>query len=512
MEDIKSAGDVIAIIKRRKWYIIVPAVSIFLIAVIVAFAWPRTYRSASTILIEEQEIPREYVMTTVSSYAEQRLQAINQRIMSSTRLTEIIKKQNLYADLQKKSTMEEIIDRMRKDIKFDMISADVIDRRAGRSTAAAIAFSISYEGHNAAVVQQVANVLTSLYLEENLRVRGQQTEGAMKFMEEERKAVEEQMAEVEGQIADFKQKHVNTLPELAQYNLGAIDRVEQNIDRLKIRLEELKEKESYLQTQLASAPSSDRLRELRMQLKSLEGRYTPKHPDVIKTKAELEELEKKKKATGKSSTAEPDNPAHVTLSAQLASIRSEIEAVRRQIRDAEAQRRTYDGRIASSARVEEGYRLLMSRRNSLQAKYDDISKKYMESKTASGLEKDQMGERFTLIDAARLPEKPVRPNIPGILLIGLMLAIGAGAGSAVLKELSDHSVRSAGTLSSTLGLPVLAVIPDIVIAEETAQVSQKRKIIFVGVAVALVCAIIIVHFFFMDLDVLWARVMRKMMI
>ena len=105
MEDIKSVGDVVAIIKRRKWYIILPAVSIFLLAVIVAFAWPRTYRSASTILIEEQEIPREYVMTTVYSYAEQRLQAINQRIMSSTRLTEIIKKQNLYADLQKKSTM-----------------------------------------------------------------------------------------------------------------------------------------------------------------------------------------------------------------------------------------------------------------------------------------------------------------------------------------------------------------------------------------------------------------------
>src|SRR5512136_750240 len=131
-QDIKSAGDVIAIVKRRKWYIIMPAVSIFLIAVIVAFAWPRTYRSTSTILIEEQEIPREYVMTTVSSYAEQRLQNINQRIMSSTRLTEVINRFNLYADLRQKWSMEEVIDKMRKkDVKFDLISADVIDRRTG---------------------------------------------------------------------------------------------------------------------------------------------------------------------------------------------------------------------------------------------------------------------------------------------------------------------------------------------------------------------------------------------
>ena len=113
-QDVKTLGDVIAIVKRRKSYLIWPAVGVFLLAVVIAFAWPPTYRSTSTILIEEQEIPREYVMTTVSSYAEQRLQTINQRIMSSTRLTEIINRFNLYADLKEQWTMEEIIDKMRR--------------------------------------------------------------------------------------------------------------------------------------------------------------------------------------------------------------------------------------------------------------------------------------------------------------------------------------------------------------------------------------------------------------
>ena len=208
-------------------------------------------------------------MTTVSSYAEQRLQTINQRIMSSTRLTEIINRFNLYADVKDKWTMEEIIDKMRrKDIKFETISADVIDRRTGRPTAATIAFQLSYEGRNPAVVQQVANVLASLYLEENLRVREQQTEGATKFMEDERKTVEEQLAEIDKKIAVFKQRNVNTLPELSQYNLQIVDRIDQEIDRLKNLLKELHEKEKYLQTQLASIPpdasnpDKDRLREL----------------------------------------------------------------------------------------------------------------------------------------------------------------------------------------------------------------------------------------------------------
>jgi capsular polysaccharide biosynthesis protein len=122
----------------------------------------------------------------------------------------------------------------------------------------------------------------------------------------------------------------------------------------------------------------------------------------------------------------------------------------------------------------------------------------MESKVASGLEKGQMGERFTLIDAARLPEKPVFPNIPAILLIGLVLGIGAGVGSAALKEFSDQSVRTAGALSSALGLPVLAVIPDIVSAEDTAQDKQQRRQILIWTSVVIVCAVVVFHFFVMD--------------
>jgi polysaccharide biosynthesis transport protein len=519
-QDVKTLGDVIGIVKRRKNYLIWPAVGVFVLAVIIAFAWPPTYRSTSTILIEEQEIPREYVMTTVSSYAEQRLQTINQRIMSSTRLTEIINRFNLYADLREKWTMEEVIDKMRKkDIKFDLINADVIDRRTGRPTAATIAFTLAYEGRNPAVVQQVANVLASLYLEENLRVREQQTEGASKFMEDERKLVEEQLAIVDQQISAFKQKNVNTLPELSQYNLQGLDRLDRDMDQLNDQLKTLREKENYLQSQLASVPidssnpDKDRLRELRVKLVNLESRFTDEYPDVKKTKAEIADLEKKLKTTGQTPIDnKPDNPAYVTLSAQLASTRSEIESVKRQINAAQSKRGEYHRRIAMSPKVEEGYRTLMTQRNNLQAKYDDLTKKYMESKVASGLEKGQMGERFTLIDAARLPEKPVFPNIPAILLIGMVLGIGAGVGSAALKEFSDQSARTAGALSSALGLPVLAVIPEILTSEDTAQDKRQRREILIGIAVVIICTIAIFHFFFMDLDILWAKIMRRMVI
>src|SRR5271157_364965 len=149
-----SIKDVWAIAKRRKWSLVLPPVSIFLVAAILAFSLPKTYQSTSTILIEEQEIPRDYIISTVTSFAEQRIQVINERIMSMTRLLEIINRFGLYADLRDRWTMEEIVAKMReKDIVFQSVSANVTDP-SGRSRQATIAFTVSYRGDRPAVVQQ----------------------------------------------------------------------------------------------------------------------------------------------------------------------------------------------------------------------------------------------------------------------------------------------------------------------------------------------------------------------
>src|SRR6266545_6397397 len=129
--EVKNLNDLIGIVKRRKRIIVLTAVSLFVVAVVVAFAIPAKYRSVSTILIEDQEIPRDYVAPTVTGYADQRIQTINQRIMSTPKLLEIINRFNLYSNLKATWTTEEIINRMREDVKFQTISADVIDPRTG---------------------------------------------------------------------------------------------------------------------------------------------------------------------------------------------------------------------------------------------------------------------------------------------------------------------------------------------------------------------------------------------
>ncbi|MBU0482803.1 MAG: chain-length determining protein, partial [Proteobacteria bacterium] len=178
----KTLNDYVAIVKRRKWSFILPATIVFVAAAVVALALPSVYKSTSTILIEEQDIPAEFVMTSVTSYAEQRLQSIHQRIVSYTKLLEMINRFNLYPDLKERWTTEEIVEKMREDIILEPISTDVVDRRTGRPSVATIAFTLSYEGKSPQVVQRVANTLASLFLEENLQVREKQATETSEFL------------------------------------------------------------------------------------------------------------------------------------------------------------------------------------------------------------------------------------------------------------------------------------------------------------------------------------------
>ncbi|MBP7527627.1 MAG: hypothetical protein KA801_06875 [Syntrophorhabdaceae bacterium] len=525
-EEVKTVRDYLDIVKRRKWAIILPACAIFFLAFVVTLVLPRIYRSTSTILIEEQDIPPEYVKTTVTGYAEQRLQAISQRVMSSQNLSGVINRFHLYPGLKKKLTSDEIIEIMRKDIQFAAISVDVVDRgRGGSPTPMTIAFTLSYEGRSPHVVQQVANVLATLYLEENLRVRADMAREASKFLDDETKNMQDQLAQVDAKIAKFKEKHVNELPELVSINIQTLDRVEREVDMLKQQLRTAKEREGFLESQLAGIPvdasSQDRilLKDLKAKLIQLKSRYSDKHPDVRKMKTEIAELEERVKGTPAKSSGgrqrfqaddQPDNPAYVSFAAQLSSVQAEITTLQRQIDDLNRRRNDYYRRIESSPKVEEAYKVLMADRNNIQAKFDEMMKKTMEARVAQGLEKEQMGERFTIIDPARLPEKPVKPKVPAILLIGLFLGVGAGVGTAAMKEFNDRSVRDPKVLTELMRLPVLVTVPVIVTARDVLRQKIQRKRIAVIAAVIFVIGLILIHFFVVDLVVLWARLTRRL--
>jgi uncharacterized protein involved in exopolysaccharide biosynthesis len=143
---------------------------------------PKVYKATTLILVQPQRVPEAYVRPTITDPMTSRLNTIGQEILSRTRLEKVIQEFNLYPELQNKTPMEDIIDRMRKAIEVK-VQNSLRDERLNERINERItnSFSISYQGKEPRTVMMVANKLASLFIEENLKVRESQAEGTSEF-------------------------------------------------------------------------------------------------------------------------------------------------------------------------------------------------------------------------------------------------------------------------------------------------------------------------------------------
>jgi len=305
VENQLSFGEILGALKRRKKPASMAFAVVFAASLLYAVLTSPVYKSSSTILIEQQEIPQDLVRTTVTSYADQRIQMILQRVMTFAKLSELIKKYELYPDERKKEPLESIVEMMRKDIGQKMISADVVDPRSGRPMEATIAFSLSYKSESAKTAQQVANELTTLFLSENIKNRKEMASEAEGFLSAEVKRLERKSRELEGRLAEFKENNLRMLPEMTAINMNIIDRSERELFDLSRQIQAMEERKINFESQLsqisprASIVAGDyeqvlspqaRAKVLQNQLIALSATYTGQHPDVLDARRELDEI------------------------------------------------------------------------------------------------------------------------------------------------------------------------------------------------------------------------------
>lgn len=305
-ENEKSLRDYLAVLRRRRQSLFGAMATILLVSVSIAFGLPPVYRSTATILIEQPEIPEELVRSTVTSYADQRIQMINQRVMITANLLAIIERNNLYPRLRAREPTEVVIEEMRADVNQQTISADVIDPDVGRPAQATIAFTLSYENQSPALAQRVANELVSLYLNENLETRTRTATQTTAFLQAEAEKLSAKIAELENKIADFKERNAGRLPELTQLNLELMNRTDNEVLETEREIRSLEQNKIYLQAQLAQiSPNSesyteagqrilgptDRLKLLQTEIVTLTSKYGPEHPDVMRVRREIDALE-----------------------------------------------------------------------------------------------------------------------------------------------------------------------------------------------------------------------------
>jgi len=306
-ESTMSLKDYIAAFHRRRRLILLTGLSLLTVSLTLAFLWPPTYKSTATILIEEQEIPSDLVRSTITSYADQRIETIKQQVMSRTTLWKVVEQFNLYQEQRNNSPAEEVVKSFVKDIEVQVISADVVDKRTQHPTKATIAFTVAYQNRSPELAQKVANELTSLFLGENLKSRERQAQEATSFLQQEAENLARHINEIDEKIAKFKHRANGALPELAPLNQQLMNQTERELMDVDQQIRSLEERKTYLEGELATIKpntpilsvtgerildSTERLRALRAEYAGASANLSGDHPDMIKMKQEIEALEK----------------------------------------------------------------------------------------------------------------------------------------------------------------------------------------------------------------------------
>ena len=446
------------------------------------------YQSETVIIVEQQRIPEQYVLPNVAIDLQQRLQSMTQQILSRTRLLGIIDAFHLYRKNQKQTDPDLLVQRMRKDIKIDLVQAP------GRPWELS-AFKISYSASDPSLAQRVTQELSSLFIEENLRNRQALSEDTTQFLENQLEQARKGLAEQEERLRDFKTRYLGELPEQVQTNIQILSGLQSRLQAATDALDQAKQQKLYLGSLLnqykalnsklaAEAGNSgidalsldDRLEKLRTELADLNSRDTPRHPDVLRLKQQIADAENLKHQIDSEPASSLSEAVEVVgrpkslsdlqamspmlqIQGQIKSNELEIANRKEEIRHLEAQIEAYQNRLNLTPVREQQLAAITRDHDQSRANYESLLNKKMQSEMATNLEKRQEGEQFRVVDPPNFPQQPYFPNRFKFSLLGLFAGIVLAVAITAMVELSDERLRSEEDLLSVTPIPTLIAIP-----------------------------------------------------
>ena len=482
-----TLDEYLEILRRRMWYIIIPFVLVVVGASIYAIIAPREYKASTLVLVSPQSVPEDLVHATVTSKVEERLQSIAQEVMSRTRLETIITEFRLYEKERKHLSKEEVVELMRKNIKVELPTKK--DERGS--------FAISFISNDPNTAMAVANRLSSLFIEENLKIREKQASGTTEFLTNELAESKAKLDQMEASVTQYKRRFMGGLPEQRDTNLKILDQMQNQNQRISESLRAAEDRKLFIQklltdmempasmpveagsgkgSQYSVKPSSaqkdassvltadsggtyeTKKDKLKRELEDLRTKYTDNHPDVLAMKKKLADLEKNKYTYDNDIKSDP---RYKELKNQLMITSLEIKRLHDESASVSAQINKYMGRIEQTPAREQDMASLLREYESTKVAYETLLKKSQGAQQAENLEKRQKGEQFKIIDPARVPEAPFSPDVPKILLISLFAGLAGGLALAFIREQLDRSFHDAADVELSLGIKVLATIPKI---------------------------------------------------
>jgi len=252
---------------------------------------------------------------------------------------------------------------------------------------------------------------------------------------------------------------------------------------------------------------------LRSNLATKLRRYSNDHPDIVKLRREIISLETSiagSREESKIASSDAENPAYITLMAQLESVKSDWKSLRKTKQDLKLKQEEIKNRLLMTPLVEQEYQVLLRDHANAVRRYQEVKAKEMEAEVSQQLEVERKGERFSLLEPPQLPQKSVKPKRKAIVFLGVLFAIAASIGLAAVREVLDKSIYYNKKMERIAGQPILAVLPYLESYEDVVQLQATRRFQALGIVLALLTATLFIHYTVVPFDVLWYKGMNKL--
>jgi len=464
-------------ILRRHWWILVASTVLFGAGGLIAtYVLPKKYTSSTIVLVEQPTVPVDIVKPIVSDDLNHRLASMKEQILSRSRLQPIIEKFNLYPNEREKTHIEDLVEELRKSIEVELSQP-----MQGSINRQPPGFHVSVTFDNPQLAQQICTEVTSMFMEQNAKRREKQSADTTQFLTQQLDEAKAKLDEQDAKLAEFKRRYLGSLPEEQQTNLSLLTGMDTQLEATTQALSRAQQDKVSTETMLNlqeanwkatqsgiqnSETEDQKLEELQDQLTALVARYTPEHPDVIKVKAQIEELKRKmdedptpKKRASSAQATLHEPPQVQQLRVKVKQDEMSISELTKRQSQIQEQIRVIEGRVQASPMVEQKFKELTRNYQSAYEFYNNLSKNRENAAMATDLEHQQESETFKVLDA---PSLPLTPSFPKKIIFaggGLGAGLALALGIMYLLAVSDKSMYTERDVETCLKIPVLTMVP-----------------------------------------------------
>lgn len=449
------------ILWERRWWVIVPAVAIFVAGCAAAFLLPTAYQSRAVVLVESQSLFGQPDNNDQDNEIDRRIARIRQQLMSRPDLVELIQTNNLYEVSSNREPLSTLVDRLRDSTTISAVDANISSGSRGRAGQSSIAFALTVNYPRADLAQLIAQTFIDRLLKLSATQSIDEAQNSVRVLEEQASTVQQQLDDLEGRVRAITGQSGAAIAAAQSFGGGAT-----NSGMYDTQISALQRENAQLRNQIGSVAleRDPGIVAAEARLAAVRAQYSDDHPDVQIARTQL--------------AAARSNASQLQSRATNGAVQAQINTNNASIAQLQQARNAELGRAAQLAAAQArgpaaaaSVAQLQGQADQYRANLGKINATLLTARSAARMTEEQRGERLSLIEPPVSPDRPSSPNRPLLIAGGLAAGLGAGVFLALLIELLLRPIRSAAAIKAVTGAAPLAVVPNL---SKRARKTAKR--------------------------------------